>query len=731
VLEAVSWCLPQLLKLFSGDVFAFEPYKPGDEGMARQASDYVNYIFSQDNRGFEILHSWFLDSLVTRNSYVKVYWSNDKEASYAEYTGLSDDEYQSFVRADDCDILEEHSYPSPDPHLNWINQNSPQLPPPAGPMQPPMGGISAPRSAGSAEKLRSTPPPNGAMNGGMNGMPPPNGAMPPAAMLGMQALMQPPILLLHDIKVRVWTTVGKVKIVNLPPDEVLVSKDAPDTVLDGTYFCAHRSLQTISSLREAGYDEDLIKEAINTPSSMDFSGERIDRFAQEEDFFVGDENRENTPNKRIWITEAYLPCDVDGDGISELRQIVFAGDDAQVILSNELCDQVPIISLCAFPQPHLHIGMSLADLLVDLQDCKSVIWRNTLDGLYLSTAPRFIVDEMAMGENSYDDLLRVRPGGVVRVNNVQGVQPLTMPFVGDQTLPLMQYIDISQEVRSGVSRQMAGLNPEALANHTATSASLISEAGSARIELIGRLFAEQIKVLGRRILGLVTKFQQTARVVRITGEWHEFDVRNWRESMDLRVDVGLGAGNAQEQMVALNTILSMQNQIAMLQKGVDGPILTAKNVFDALEKFTQAAGFKQSFFTDPKTMPPAPQQQPPSPEMALAQATIAAQNAKAQSDIAVSRMKAENQMMLEKQRAMHEYQLEQQKLEHDIALEHAREQAKNDVAMMQAQLKAQHDAAVAAKPAEPRATRTRVTKHDDSGRILEYIKEEVNHGLAE
>ena len=58
-------------------------------------------------------------------------------------------------------------------------------------------------------------------------------------------------------------------------------------------------------------------------------------------------------NARCWITECYLPLDVDGDGIAEWRKITRGGDQ---ILDNVAIDAPPFLSLCPVPIPHLFFG---------------------------------------------------------------------------------------------------------------------------------------------------------------------------------------------------------------------------------------------------------------------------------------------------------------------------------------------------------------------------------------
>jgi hypothetical protein len=54
-----------LLKIFTAghDVVRFEPTGPEDEEVAKQATEYVNWIFTRDNPGFVILYTLFKGAL--------------------------------------------------------------------------------------------------------------------------------------------------------------------------------------------------------------------------------------------------------------------------------------------------------------------------------------------------------------------------------------------------------------------------------------------------------------------------------------------------------------------------------------------------------------------------------------------------------------------------------------------------------------------------------------------
>ena len=86
--------MPQLVRVFtaSDDIVRFEPKNPGDEEGAKQATEYVNWVFYRDNDGFLVLHNWFKDALLQKTGIVKAYWDDKIDVTKEEYQNLTDDE---------------------------------------------------------------------------------------------------------------------------------------------------------------------------------------------------------------------------------------------------------------------------------------------------------------------------------------------------------------------------------------------------------------------------------------------------------------------------------------------------------------------------------------------------------------------------------------------------------------------------------------------------------------
>jgi hypothetical protein len=433
-----------------------------------------------------------------------------------------------------------------------------------------------------------------------------------------------------------------------------------------------------------GFDKEKVA---NLPSYSDltYSEERIARFDRGE---MPDEQASLDHSMQdVEVMECYLKVDMDDDGIAELRKIVYAG---QEILDNEEVDFVPFASICPIPMPHKFFGHSLADRATDLQLIKSTVTRQILDNLYLTNNARMGVVE---GQVNLDDMLTVTAGGVVRIKNPNAIVPLTVPPTASQSFPMLQYLDQVQSKRTGVNDVQQGLDPNILQNTTATAVAAMQSAAAGKIEMIARVFAETgVKDLFEKILHLLCKYQDKARVIRLRGKYISIDPREWTNGFDLSINVGLGTGNKQEQMAMVAMVLQKQEQILQTQ-GFNNPLVNLTQYRETLGRFIEAAGYKDSseFFKEippeleQQIANPQPQQAPVDPAvqayMAQAQAQMQIEQAKAQQDMQLAQQKAEADVMLQQQKAQAEIQLKREKAMADLELKTAEFQA-------EAQLKA-------------------------------------------
>jgi len=487
----------------------------------------------------------------------------------------------------------------------------------------------------------------------------------------------------HNVVVQQKKKSGKVTIENVPPEEFLISKKAR-TIADSP-FVAHRQMLTRSTLIAMGFNKDQV-ESLQMGDALAYTPERVARYsAGEQPYQV---QTDDPSMQEIEVFECYVKTDMDGKGIASLTQVFYAGNE---ILQDEKgkeiieeTDYVPFHSICPIPIPHKFFGNSLADRTVDLQLIKTTITRQMLDNLYLTNNARVVAVE---GQVNLDDLLTSTAGGVIRAKSPNAVQQLVVQNVASQAFPMLQYLDTVQSKRTGVSDASQGLDPSILQNVTAAAVASMQQAGAGKVELIARIFAETgVKSLFKGILHLLCKYQDKARLVRMRGEFVEFDPRTWANQYDVSINVGLGAGNRQEQMAMLSMVLAKQEQL-IAQYGPANPYVSPAQYRGTLGRMVEIAGFKDSaeFYKaitpeqDQALSNPPPQQQQMPPEvqalMARTQAEIQAAQAKAQADMQMQQQQMQIDMEMAQQKAALEMQLLREKEGAKLQLEREKQQA--------------------------------------------------------
>lgn len=90
--DTIAAIEPSLMRIFFSPehVVEFQPHGEEDVEQAEQATDYVNYIFTRDNDGFEILHSVIRNALREKVGVAKYWWDDSVEVTTTRYSGLDE-----------------------------------------------------------------------------------------------------------------------------------------------------------------------------------------------------------------------------------------------------------------------------------------------------------------------------------------------------------------------------------------------------------------------------------------------------------------------------------------------------------------------------------------------------------------------------------------------------------------------------------------------------------------
>lgn len=447
--------------------------------------------------------------------------------------------------------------------------------------------------------------------------------------------MGQPQAMLHDVVIRRTTEYKGTKICVLPPERCLVSESVPGMSVRNADFFQYWEMKTISEVRSMGFK---IPDDIRDGDGEADSQEDIarDQFSERT---MRDESRPNDPSlRKVRVKMTWIKYDYDGDGIAEHRRALHIGS---TILSNDESTGVQVACIVPTMFPHRHPGLSVRDMVTDLQGIKTDIMRAVIDNLQLANNGRTGISDKV----NLDDMLTSRPGGVVRVEGGglpgQHIMPFQHPFVAGQALTVMEYLDHVRQGRTGTSQAFTGVDSNALEkSHSGVAISQLTSAAAQRIETIARVFAEGVKELFLIVHELCLKHGHQEQMVKLKGKWVNVNPDQWKTRSDMRISVGLGTGNKEQLMMNIMGVLRAQKEA--LQIGATTP----KKIYNALVEFTKAAGFPspEKFWQEP---PDGPMPAQPNPEQIKANTQLVQEDMKQKGETLRKQMELESKERIE------------------------------------------------------------------------------------
>lgn len=566
VADTVEGILPQLMEIFCGndEVVKFGPVGPEDVQAAEQETDYINHVFMNRNPGFLVLYSFIKDALLSKVGVVKVWWEKTEREEKETYLDKTEDEYALIVADPDVEVVEHTEHPADQDGVGRADSEG--------------GDYSAANGRASAQ------------NAGIG--------------LGVGAAIQPQTL--HDVTVVTKKKYAQAHVLGVPPEEFGIEAGARN-IRDCNY-CFHKIVnRTEAELIEMGYDPTQVKALPSYRAWSNTEENARDTVAESMNTRAPDDV--NASARLVEITEHYVRMDYEDNGKPCLYRVTTGGKQGEILLLNGKpdiieFDAIPFAAMTPIIVTHRFYGKSLADLVMDVQKIKTALTRGLLDNIYLALNVRTEVPESHASENTLDDLLVSRPGGIVRTKAPGGLRELGHTDIGGTVYPALEYFDQRLETRTGASKRGQGIEPDALLNQSATAAKIVENASQARVRLIARIFAETgIKDLFWLLHGTVKKHGDQAQIVRLKNNWVTVDPREWKTRDDLTVHVGLGTGGRAQEIAELTLLANFQKDA--LINGLTN-LVTVQNIYSTAAAITKAMGRPNvdAFFTDPKTQPP-------------------------------------------------------------------------------------------------------------------------------
>ena len=399
-----------------------------------------------------------------------------------------------------------------------------------------------------------------------------------------------------DLKFKVTRETKKICILNIPPESFLISRNA--TSIDDAELVGDRVRKTRGELLAEGFPRELI----DSLSTVDEEDNRNSNIKAVRDRDQGGNNPDGTINnwasQHVEISDLYVKVDFDGDGIAERRHVMISGNK---VLVNEYFNHVPYASLSAILMPHKAIGRSRAEITYSTQLQKTALVRGMNDNIRISQRPRNVVHP----DIDLDDMLTYRDNGIIRMEEdtkilpQNAVMPLVIPYTGDKTLQVIQYVDQARAQTTGALLANQGLDADKIMSETATRFNGIKDSSDAKVELIARNYAETgFRKLYEGIAWLASRFQDTQTEIRVLGKQLTVNPTSWKYKHHIQSNVGLGAGNNEKSVESLQGLYAIQQQLK-----ANGSTLTDDvDIYNTLKRITDGLGFPRvdEFFNNPE-----------------------------------------------------------------------------------------------------------------------------------
>ena len=401
---------------------------PKDTSDAKKASEFTDYIIFKMNPGWAVMNDWVKATLLWKNSQVRWEFVEDHEYKFEEYATIDQNNLDLLLADPNTDLVSSDGY----------TQEEIEIPDPFS-------------ETGTTPQF---------------------------------------VNVWHDVRLRVRIPKNRIKISGIPPENFRISKDA--TCIEDASFVGIQSLMTRGEIRKQWPH---IEVDFGQVSSMGVSTAMISQeeatrkmLTAVEAVYEGHSKAVDTEtNTEVEVTECWIRVDRDGDGISELKHIILAG---QTIILEEDVDCVDIASLVPFRIPYEFFGLSMADVIRPSTQASTAILRGFVENVYMTNYSPKLADPNVV---DFGSLQNLKPKQIIPTNGNpnQAVASLTPDTISQGTVPLLEYIQIQKEQATGLSKAAQGLNDTLyVSGNSEEKLARVQDVAQVRIQYMVRQFVE-------------------------------------------------------------------------------------------------------------------------------------------------------------------------------------------------------------------------------------------------
>lgn len=374
------------------------------------------------------------------------------------------------------------------------------------------------------------------------------------------------------------------RIMNILASEFRFSPEA--TSLEDADYVAHRKIVSIDYLRkqaESGlYDPAAVEEVAAKETTPEYT--TLDK--NNNDSIDEDSNQTDSGRRKVVLYECYVNINMTDDPNGQLTpMIITVASNVILRMEENTYERHPFFVLAPRIDPHkVWPKKGFVDLIAQVQHAKTAIIRQMIYNIALNNDSRLAVNTTMLVD--VNDVLE--GAQVIRVNGdvKQAIQQIPPTDIQTWTFNMLEYLDMTKENRTGITRYNQGLDSNSL-NKTATGINIITQASNQRLELIARIFAETgLRDMFKFLIKLNQLFVSQDTVIRLTNGPMPVKPDDLEGEFDLVINSGMGSGAKEQNLQDMQMLQGLMTQLA--QAGFVGP----QQIYNAAKKFIETIGFK-------------------------------------------------------------------------------------------------------------------------------------------
>lgn len=511
---------------------------------ARNASLLTNYALFKQNKGWEVLQTWFKSALLWKNSIIRWDYVEDHQYKIEEYEEIDQDRLDVLLSDENIEIVGDLEFENkfgvtdplggqdPDAKLVYVNVRTRR------------------KIDKSRVKIDNIPPESFRISRDAT-------CIEDASFVGMQSEMTR-----SEIR-KYWPDVAS-----------SIDDDEWDELGDDENW-----------LGASGYSEEVAARKRVT--------------GQEYWKGANSSTNELEASRQVIVTECWISVDRDGDGIAELKHIISAGKH---VLLEEDVDMIPLASITPIDIPHEFYGLSMADFTRSSTLASTAILRGFVENTYLSNYSPKLADPNVV---DFSALQNMRPKQIIPTNgNPNGaVAALPPEVISTGTVPLLQHLQTIKEQATGMSKAAQGLNDTLyVSGNSEAKVAAVQTASQKRIQHIARRFAET--GLKRLVQGVYLTMQDCVnRKIGMMdgGVFYSINPTDLPQEMDCDIFLDLGE-NSNSNLLAKYSKIGTEILPALNQQGQgmvvkpSAPAVLATKIIEALG--VDSNDFLEDYTTD-------------------------------------------------------------------------------------------------------------------------------------